>query len=87
MPKMDEFIQTEYSSEERQVRREMCDLIHRAYGNQLFTSDQGTFSCKLSDGSFIITPYAKDRKYLEPEDLVHVKNGMREAGKKHGGEV
>ena len=82
MPKMDEFIQTEYSSEERQVRREMCDLIHRAYGNQLFTSDQGTFSCKLSDGSFIITPYAKDRKYLEPEDLVHVKNGMREAGKK-----
>lgn len=81
MPKMDEFVQTEYSSEERAIRREMCDLIHRAYGNQLFTSDQGTFSCKLSDGSFIITPYAKDRMYLEPEDLVHVKNGMREIGK------
>lgn len=81
MPKMDEFVQTEYTSEERAIRREMCDLIHRAYGNQLFTSDQGTFSCKLSDDSFIITPYAKDRMYLEPEDLVHVKNGMREIGK------
>ena len=60
----------------------MCDLIHRAYGNQLFTSGQGTFSCKLSDGSIIITPYAKDRKYLEPEDLVLInKEGQCEAGK------
>lgn len=81
MPRMDSFIQTEYSSEERALRRDMCDLIHRAYGNRLFTSDQGTFSCCLSDGSFIITPHAKDRMYLEPEDLVHIRGGLAEAGK------
>ena len=80
-PCMEEFVPETHTSEELGVRRDMCNLIHRAYGNQLFTSDQGTFSCKLSDGSFIITPYAKDREYLEPEDLVLIKDGKCEAGK------
>ena len=80
-PNMEEFVPETHTSEELGVRRDMCDLIHRAYGNQLFTSDQGTFSCKLSDGSFIITPYAKDRNYLEPEDLVLIRDGKCEAGK------
>ena len=80
-PCMEEFVPQTHTSEELGVRRDMCELIHRAYGNQLFTSDQGTFSCKLSDGSFIITPYAKDRKYHEPEDLVLIKDGKCEAGK------
>lgn len=80
-PCMEEFVPQTHTSEELGVRRDMCELIHRAYGNQLFTSDQGTFSCKLSDGSFIITPYAKDRNYLEPEDLVLIKDGKCEAGK------
>ncbi len=79
--KLDEFVCNSYSSEERAARREMCTLIHRAYDQQLFTSSQGTFSQRLSDGSFIITPYAKDRKYLEPEDLVRVQGNWREAGK------
>ena len=59
----------------------MCKLIHRAYDQRLFNSTQGTFSQRLSDGSFLITPYKKDRKYLEPEDIVLIKNGMCEAGK------
>ena len=37
---------------------------------------------RLSDGSFLTTPYNKDRKYLEPEDIVHIKRGMREVGKR-----
>ncbi len=78
---MVEFTKTSYSSEELAVRRDMCDLIHRAYGKKLFTSDQGTFSCRLSDGTFIITPYMKDRMYLEPEDLVQMRRGKHEAGK------
>lgn len=78
---MREFTTDTHTSEELGVRRDMCDLIHRAYEKQLFTSDQGTFSCKLSDGSIVITPYMKDREYLEPEDLVLIKNGKKEAGK------
>jgi L-fuculose-phosphate aldolase len=78
---MAEFTKTSYSSEELAIRRDMCALIKRAYGKQLFTSDQGTFSCRLSDGTFIITPCMKDRMYLEPEDLVLIRRGKHEAGK------
>ena len=63
------------------MRRDMCELIKRAYNNQLFTSSQGTFSCRVGENRFLITPYAKDRDYLEPEDLVLIENGKREAGK------
>ena len=80
-PSMDEFIPRVHTSEELDARREMCNLIHRAYDNQLFTSSQGTFSKRLSDGSFIITPYAMDRKYLEPSDLVRIEDGRKEHGK------
>ena len=78
---MDEFVNKTVTSEERAARRDMCKLIHRAYDQQLFTSTQGTFSVRLSDGSFLITPYHKDRKYLEEEDLVRIKDGWKEAGK------
>ena len=37
---------------------------------------------RLSDGGFLTTPYNKDRKYLEPDDLVRINHGMREMGKK-----
>ncbi len=79
--KMDEFVNHTVSSEEREVRREMCRMIRRAYRQKLFTSTQGTFSQRLSDGSFIITPYMKDRKYIEEEDLVRIVGHWREIGK------
>lgn len=78
---LNEFIPKRFTSEEREARRNMCQLIHRAYDQQLFTSTQGTFSQRLSDGSFIITPYGLDRKYLQEEDLVRIENGWKEAGK------
>jgi len=80
-PELDTFVPDVISSEEREVRREMCKLIHRSYEQQLFTSTQGTFSQRLSDGSIITTPYNMDRKYLEPADLVRIKDGKREVGK------
>ena len=78
---MKEFTPSGYSSMEREARRVMCDLIHRAYDQKLFTSTEGTFSRRLEDGSFIITPYEKDRKYIEPEDIVTIENGCKEHGK------
>lgn len=78
---MDEFVNKSISSEEREARREMCTLIRRAYDQQLFTSTQGTFSQKLSDGSFLITPYHKDRKYMEESDIVRIVGEWKEAGK------
>lgn len=79
--KMDQFVNNNVSSEERAARRDMCNMIRRAYDQQLFTSTQGTFSQRLSDGSFIITPYMKDRKYLVEEDLVRIVGNWCEANK------
>ncbi len=78
---MDEFVSNNITSEEKEVRRDMIKFIRRAYRQQLFTSTQGTFSQKLSDGSFIITPSGADRKYLEPEDLVKINGNYKEMGK------
>lgn len=77
----DTFVPAKTSSVEKKVREEMCTLIHRSYDQDLFSSTEGTFSQKLDDNSFIITPFGEDRKYLESKDLVRIENGKSEAGK------
>ncbi len=79
--KMDDFIPHSYSSEELAARRDMITLIRRSYQMGLFTATHGTYSVRLSDGSFLITPYGIDRAYLREEDLVRIKAGMKEVGK------
>ena len=79
--KMDDFIPSTHSVEELAARRDMITLIRRSYKQGLFTATHGTYSVRLSDGSFLITPYGMDRAYLEEDDLVRVKAGMKELGK------
>lgn len=78
---MDDFIPNSRSSEELAARRDMITLIHRSYQMGLFTATHGTYSVRLADGSFVITPFNYDRAYLEEDDLVRVKAGMKELGK------
>jgi len=77
---MHEFTPRVASSEERAARRDMCRFIHRSYDQRLVTSTQGTYSQRIQGDAFLITPYNRDRKYLEPEDLVLIKDGMCQAG-------
>ena len=79
--KMDDFIPHSRSSEELAARRDMITLIRRSYKMGLFTATHGTYSVRLADGSFLITPFNFDRAYLEEDDLVRVKSGMKEQGK------
>ena len=79
--KLDDFIPRPYSSEELSARRDMITLIKRSYRMGLFTATHGTYSVRLSDDSFLITPFGRDRAYLEEEDLVRVKDDMKELGK------
>lgn len=79
--KMDDFIPNSHTSEELAARRDMITLIHRSYRQGLFTATHGTYSVRLSDGSFLITPFGMDRAYLEEDNLVRVKAGMKELGK------
>lgn len=79
--KMDDFIPNSRTSEELAARRDMITLIRRSYQMGLFTATHGTYSVRLADGSFVITPFNFDRAYLEEDDLVRVKAGMKELGK------
>jgi L-fuculose-phosphate aldolase len=78
---LEEFTPHGHTSRERQARQEMVELIRRACDQKLFTSTQGTFSQRLDESSFLITPYLVDRKHLEVGDLVRIDGGRREAGK------
>lgn len=69
------------TAKEKQYRKDLCALIHRAYDQDLFSSTQGTFALRLSERGFLITPYGVDRKYMEPEDLVRIEGDCRECGK------
>ena len=69
------------SSEELAARRDLIALIRRSYRMGLFTAAQGTYSTRLSDESFIITPLHADPAYLEADDLVRIQDGAKEPGK------
>lgn len=80
-PLLDEFTPKSHSSIEKGIRRDLCEIVHRAYNQQLINSTQGSFSVRLDEDSFVITPYSKDRKYLESEDMLVIKDGKKENGK------
>jgi len=78
---LEDFKPESYSSVEKEARSKMCNLIKRSYNQRLFTSSQGTFSQRIDENTFIITPYNKDRKYLESSDIVRVDGMKKEEGK------
>lgn len=78
---MEEIEINSYSSAEREARANMCRLISRSYDQHLFSSTQGTFSQRIDNNNFIITPYGLDRKYISPADLVRIQGGKKEQGK------
>lgn len=70
------------TSTEKEVRRTLCDFVRRAYRQRLFISTQGSFSARLDEASFLVTPYAVDRGLISAEDLVLVHDGAAESGKR-----
>lgn len=81
-PPLPSFEKGPSSEAELEARSNLIKVIKRAYDQKLIISTFGTFSARLSENSFVITPTGRDRHYLRREDLVLVKNGEREAGKR-----
>lgn len=71
----------EYSVEEQAAREEVCSFAARAYRQGLVTCIQGSFSRRVDEKRFVVTPLHKDRLYLKPEDLAAVEEGRAEAGR------
>lgn len=69
------------SCRERALRRELCDFVRRGYKQRLLISSQGTFSVRLNEREFLMTPAGIDRASLQPADLVLAGPDGTEAGK------
>jgi L-fuculose-phosphate aldolase len=76
-----EFIPTHHSSQERELRQQIVEVVSRAYDRQLMISTEGVVSARLDSESFLITPTGADRRTVGIEDVVLVMNGVSEAGK------
>jgi L-fuculose-phosphate aldolase len=78
-----EFVPNVMSSEEREQRALICNIVKRACRQGFMLSSYGTVSVRLSNGDILITPTGKSRWNLDPADIVKIHNGLKELGKNH----
>lgn len=78
LPEMNE---VQYPSDEKEVRTQICNIVHRACTQGLMTSSYGTISSRWRGNDFLITPTDVPRWDMQPGDIVQIKNGLREPGK------
>lgn len=75
-----EFQRDACGSHEKELRRRLAEFVRRAYRQRLFISTQGSYSARLDESSFLITPHRADRAILEAGDLALVHQGCVECG-------
>jgi L-fuculose-phosphate aldolase len=78
LPEMDH---TDYPSDEREKRTEICKIVHRACDQGLMISSYGTVSVRWRGNDFLITPTNVPRWDMQISDIVQIKGGRREQGK------
>jgi L-fuculose-phosphate aldolase len=81
IPPLPHFERGAPSSREKELRKQLTDFIRRGYQQRLFISTEGSFSARVDEHSFLITPHQVDRHRIGVEDLVLVDRGRAEAGK------
>src|SRR5262249_28087263 len=79
-PEWNGFAPTNPRTREQDLRTPLTAFVRRAYRQRLFISTQGSFSARVDDTSFLITPYQEDRGTLTAHDLVLVRDDECEAG-------
>ncbi len=80
-PRLPEFEPGPRDNQERELRKAVCDFVVRGYHQGLVTSTTGSFSARVDERSFLITPFAVDRYAIEPSALVLIRDGRRESGR------
>ncbi len=77
----EEFDRKSAGSHEKEIRRQLATFIRRGYQQRLLISTQGSFSARLDDDTFLITPHVIDRSMVDLEDFVLVSGDQSERGK------
>ncbi|MGY6647986.1 class II aldolase/adducin family protein [Wenyingzhuangia sp. IMCC45574] len=73
---------TTYSSDEVEKRLEICEIVKRSCQQGLMISSYGTISMRWQGDDFLITPTNLNRWDIDIDDVVQIKDGKREKGKK-----
>lgn len=71
----------QYPSEERERREQIVTIVRRACEQGLMISSYGTVSVRWRGNDFLITPTDKLRWDIKREDIVQIREGLREPGK------
>lgn len=79
---LSEFEDKTHSTKELALRRDIIPFVHRCCAQNLFGSTRGTYSVRVDDNSFLITPEGKNLYWIEEDDIVLIKDGKCEKGKK-----
>jgi L-fuculose-phosphate aldolase len=66
-------VQNPPDTHERELRRQLCDFVRRGVQQRLLISTEGSFSARVGDDAFLITPSQRDRYLLQPADIVCVR--------------
>jgi L-fuculose-phosphate aldolase len=69
------------TSLEQELRRQLVEFLRRGCRQRLLISTEGSFSARVSEHTFLITPSQRDRERLGIEDLVLVEGNRHEPNK------
>ncbi len=64
---------------EQELRRQLVEFLRRGCRQRLLISTEGSFSARVSNSAFLITPSQKDRERLRISDLVLVDGDHHES--------
>jgi L-fuculose-phosphate aldolase len=70
------------TASEKELRSQLREFVRRGCRQRLLISTEGSFSARVGQDSFLITPTQQDRETLDIADFVLVDAGRREVGKK-----
>lgn len=78
---LSEVAQTHLSDVDKNKYIEIIEIIKRSYSQKLINSFFGSFSQRIDNDTFIMTPGKKDRLVITTDDLVLIKGGKVEENK------
>ncbi len=78
LPEMD---RVEHPSDEKDIRKQIRNIVLRACDQGLMISSYGTVSVRWRENDFLITATNVPRWDIRLEDIVQIKDGKREPGK------
>jgi len=64
--------------DEQEIRQDICRIGRRMYDKGFVAANDGNISCRLGDGTFLITPTGVSKGFMKPEDIAVVDDRGRQ---------